>query len=103
MARFARISLITGVILLALSAVMAIGLGNNPLAGRTMLLIGAIIGLAALLLVSVGLNVGRRAEMERIVATGIAGSAQVVNVTQPGNNWKGVKSVLELNLIVTLP
>lgn len=104
MGKYARLWLIiTGVILLAIGAAMVVFLGSIPFAGDSMLLTGGILGAVGLGLIVIGLIVGRRAaEIDRILDTGVAGTAQVTGITQTGM-YLNEQPQLELNLLVNLP
>jgi hypothetical protein len=104
MGKYSRFWLIiTGAILLAVGVVMAVALGGLPFAGTGMLLTGGILGIVGLALIAIGIVVGRRAaDVDRVLATGIAGTAQVTGVTQTGM-YLNEQPQLELNLLVNLP
>ena len=104
MGKYSRLWLIiTGVILLVVGIGMAIGLGGIPFAGGAMLTTGGILGAIGLLLIVIGLIVGRRAaQVEHLLATGIPGTAQITGLTQTGM-YLNEQPQVSLNLIVTVP
>ena len=104
MGKYSRLWLIiTGVILLAVGGVLIVALGSIPFAGETMLLTGGILAAVGLGLIVIGFIVGRRAAaVDRILSTGLAGTAQVTGVSQTGM-YLNEQPQLELNLLVSVP
>ena len=104
MGRYSRIWLwITGIILLVLGAVFILALGNIPFAGGAMLTTGYILAGVGILLIVIGLIVGRRAAaVDQILATGTPGTAQVTGVTQTGM-YLNEQPQLDLQLMVSVP
>jgi len=104
MGRYSRFWLIlTGVILLGVGAIMAVALGAVPFAGGAMLMTGAFMGIVGIVLIVIGLIVGRRAgQTDQILQTGVAGTATVTGVSQTGM-YLNEQPQLRLNLLVSLP
>jgi hypothetical protein len=104
MGKYSRLWLIiTGVILLAVGGAMAVALGGIPFAGGAMLLTGAILGGVGILLIVIGLIVGRRAAaVDQILATGIPGTAQITGLSQTGM-YINYQPQIQMNLLVSLP
>jgi hypothetical protein len=104
MGRYSRIWLwITGIIMLVLGAFFIVGLGNLPFAGGAMLMTGYILAGVGILLIVIGLIVGRRAAaVDEILTTGTAGTAQVTGVTQTGM-YLNEQPQLDLQLMVSVP
>jgi hypothetical protein len=104
MGKYSRLWLIiTGVILLAVGAVLIVALGSVPFAGGTMLLTGGILAIVGLGLIVVGFVVGQRsAQVDRLLSTGVPGTAQVTSVTQTGM-YLNEQPQLELDLLVNVP
>jgi hypothetical protein len=104
MGRYSRLWLIiTGVILLAVGGVLIVALGSVPFAGGSMVLTGGILAAVGLGLIVIGFIVGRRAAaVDRILSTGLAGTAQVTGVSQTGM-YLNEQPQLELNLLVNVP
>ena len=95
--------IITGGILLAVGAIMAITLGNVPYAGQTMILTGGLMALVGIGLIVAGIIVGRRAaSTEALLATGTAGTATVTGLTQTGM-YMNENPQIRMQLLVTLP
>ena len=101
--RGGRILVMVAVLELALAAGLWLFLGNLPYAGGGMLLTAVILGGTGVVLLVVGLLWMRgAAKKDRISATGVAGTGQIVGLTQTGmlvNNQPQV----ELDLLVTIP
>ncbi len=104
MGKYSRLWLIiTGGILLAVGVGMAVTLGNIIYAGPMMVITGGILAAVGLLLIVIGLIVGRRAAaVDQILATGIPGTAQIMGMTQTGM-YLNEQPQIELNLLVTVP
>ena len=104
MGKYSRLWLIiTGVILLAVGGVLAIALRDVPYAGGSMVLTGGILGITGIVLIVIGLIIGRRAAaVDQLLATGIPGTAQIVGATQTGM-YLNEQPQVALNLIVTIP
>jgi hypothetical protein len=95
--------IITGGILLAVGAVMAITLGNVPFAGGTMILTGGIMALVGIGLIVGGIVVGRRAaSTDALLMTGTAGTATVTSMTQTGMYFNEQPQI-RMQLLVSLP
>ena len=95
--------IITGGILLAVGAIMAITLGNVPYAGQTMILTGGLMALVGIGLIVAGIIVGRRAaSTEALLATGTPGTATVTGLTQTGM-YMNENPQIRMQLLVTLP
>ena len=95
--------IITGGILLAVGAVMAITLGSVPFAGTAMLLTGGIMALVGIGLIVGGIIVGRRAaSTDALLMTGTAGTATVVSLTQTGMYFNEQPQI-RMQLLVSLP
>ena len=95
--------IITGGILLAVGAIMAITLGNVPYAGGTMILTGGIMALVGIALIVVGIIVGRRAaSTDALLATGTPGTATITGLTQTGM-YMNENPQIRMQLLVTLP
>jgi hypothetical protein len=95
--------IITGVILLVVGVAMAVALGSVPYAGAGMIATGGILGLVGLILIVVGIIVGRRgAATDRLLATGIPGTAQIMGLTQTGM-YLNENPQVSMNLLITLP
>jgi hypothetical protein len=101
--RGGRILVMVAVLELALAAGLWMFLGNLPYAGGGLLLTAVILGSTGVVLLVVGLLWMRGAvRKDRISATGVAGTGQIVGLTQTGmlvNNQPQV----ELDLLVTIP
>jgi hypothetical protein len=104
MGKYSRLWLIiTGVILLAVGGVLAVTLSGVPFAGGTMLLTGGILAAVGLALIVIGIIVGRRAaDVDRVLATGLAGTAQITGMTQTGM-YLNEQPQVELHLLITVP
>ena len=104
MGNYSRIWLfIIGIIFVVLGAVFIVGLSGLPAAGGAMAMTGYIFAGVGVLLIVIGLIVGRRAAaVDQILTTGTAGTAQVVGVTQTGM-YLNEQPQLDLQLMVTLP
>ncbi|MEX2548285.1 MAG: hypothetical protein WD830_10935 [Chloroflexota bacterium] len=104
MGKYSRLWLIiTGVILLVVGEGMAVALGSIPFAGGAMLMTGGILAAVGLLLIVIGLIVGRRAAaVDQLLATGVAGTAQIMGMTQTGM-YLNEQPQIDLNLLVTVP
>jgi hypothetical protein len=104
MGKYSRLWLIiTGVILLAVGGVLAVTLSGTPFAGDAMLLTGGILAAVGLLLIVIGIIVGRRAaDVDRVLTTGLAGTAQITGMTQTGM-YLNEQPQVALNLLITVP
>lgn len=102
--RYSRIWLIViGVILLAVGGGMALTLGSVPLAGGTMLLTGGILAVVGIALIVIGFVVGQRAAAtDRLLQTGLAGSAAITGLTQTGMYFNENPQV-RMQLLISLP
>jgi hypothetical protein len=95
--------IITGAILLAVGAIMAITLGSIPYAGGTMLLVGGVMALVGVGLIVGGIIVGRRAaSTDALLATGTPGTATVTSLTQTGMYFNEQPQI-SMQLLVSLP
>jgi hypothetical protein len=104
MGNYSRLWLIiTGVILLVVGGGMALTLGGIPFAGPMMLGTGGILAIVGIVLIVIGLIVGRRAgKVDQLLATGIPATAQVMGLTQTGM-YLNEQPQVELSLLVTIP
>jgi hypothetical protein len=104
MGRHSRLWLIiTGVILLAVAVVLVIAFAGIPLAGAAIWPTAAILGVVGLILIVVGIIVGQRAAaVDKILTSGIAGTAQITGLTQTGM-YLNEQPQVSMNLIVSLP
>ena len=104
MGNYSRLWLIiTGVILLVVGGGMALTMGSIPFAGPMMLGTGGILAIVGVVLIVIGLIVGRRAgKVDQLLATGIPASAQVMGLTQTGM-YLNEQPQVELSLLVTIP
>ena len=95
--------ILTGVILLGVGAVMAVTLGGIPYAGGAMLGTGGLMALVGIILIVVGLMVGRSAKKtDQILQTGIPGTATITGLTQTGV-YLNENPQINMNLLITLP
>jgi hypothetical protein len=95
--------ILTGIILLGVGAVMAISLGGIPFAGGAMLGTGGLMALIGVILIVVGLIVGRNAQKsDLILQTGIPGTATITGLTQTGV-YLNENPQINMNLLITLP
>jgi hypothetical protein len=95
--------IITGGILVAVGAIMAITLGNIPYAGGTMVLTGGIMALVGIGLIVGGIIVGRRAaSTDALLTTGTPGTATVTSLTQTGM-YMNEQPQIRMQLLVSLP
>ena len=95
--------IITGGIMLAVGAIMAITLGGIPYAGGTMLLTGGIMAFVGIGLIVGGIVVGRRAaSTDALLMTGSAGTATVTGLTQTGMYFNEQPQI-RMQLLVSLP
>jgi hypothetical protein len=101
--RGGRIMVMVAVLELALAAGFWLLLGDLPYAGDGMRLTAAILGAVGVILLGVGLLWMRSAaKKDRISTSGVAGTGQIVGLTQTGmlvNN----QPQIELDLLVTIP
>jgi hypothetical protein len=104
MGNYSRLWLIiTGVILLVVGGGMALTLGGIPFAGPMMLGTGGILAIVGIVLIVIGIIVGRRAgAVDQLLATGVPASAQVMGLTQTGM-YLNEQPQVELSLLVTIP
>lgn len=104
MGRYTRFWLIlTGVILLGVGAVMAVALGGIPYAGGAMLGTGGFLALIGVVLIVIGVIVGRRAAAtDQLLQTGTAGTATVTGLTQTGM-YLNEQPQIRMSLLVSLP
>jgi hypothetical protein len=94
---------ITGGILLAVGALMAIALGAIPYAGGAMLMTGGILAVVGIGLIVAGIIVGRRAaSTDALLQTGTPGSATITGLTQTGMYFNENPQI-RMQLLVTLP
>ncbi|HEX2706111.1 MAG TPA: hypothetical protein VHM65_10155 [Candidatus Lustribacter sp.] len=95
--------IITGGILLAVGAIMAITLGNIPFAGGTMVLTGGIMALVGIGLIVVGIIVDRRAaSTDALLTSGTPGTATITGLTQTGM-YMNENPQIRMQLLVSLP
>lgn len=104
MGKYSRLWLIIiGAIFLIVGVVVVLTLGNIPFAGGGMLLMGGIFAVVGFALIVIGIIVGRRAAVtDQILATGIAGTAQITGLTQTGM-YMNEQPQISMNLMVMLP
>jgi hypothetical protein len=97
------ILILVGVLQLALGAGLAIGLGGIPYAGPGMIGTGVILGLVGVALILGGLWWWRSAAgLDRISATGVAGTGLVTGLTQTGM-MVNQQPVVGIDLLVSIP
>ena len=95
--------IITGGILLAVGAIMAITLGSIPFAGGTMVLTGGIMALVGIGLIIGGVIVGKRAaSTDALLMTGMQASATITGLTQTGM-YVNEQPQIRMGLLVTIP
>jgi len=104
MGRYSRLWLIiTGIILLAVGAGMAVTLGGIPYAGGAMLITGGILAVVGIALIVIGIIVGRRAAAtDQLLQTGTAGTAAITGLTQTGM-YMNENPQIRMQLLVSLP
>lgn len=102
--RFMKLYLIIfGAIFLIVGVVVIVTLGNLPYAGGAMFLMGGIFAVLGGAVMLVGFFVGRSAvATDKLLATGIAGSATITGVTQTGM-YLNEQPQIKMDLLVQLP
>lgn len=95
--------IITGGILLGVGAILAIALGNVPFAGSAMLTTGGLMALVGIVLIIIGIIVGRRAAAtDALLQTGTPGTATITGLTQTGM-YVNENPQIRMQLLVALP
>ncbi len=98
-----NVLIILGVIFLVVGIGMIVGLGSIPFAGGTMVLTGGIFVAVAIALIVVGLFVGRgAAATQRVLQTGVAGTATITGLSQTGV-YMNQQPQIGMDLLVSLP
>ena len=95
--------IITGGILLGVGAILAVSLGGIPFAGTAMVLTGGFMALVGIILVIVGVIVGRRAaSTDALLTSGTLATATITGLTQTGMYFNEQPQI-RMGLLVNVP
>jgi hypothetical protein len=95
--------IITGAILLGVGAILAVALGSVPFAGTAMVMTGGFMALVGIVLIVIGIIVGRRAaSTDALLTTGTPGTATITGLTQTGM-YLNENPQIRMQLLVSLP
>jgi hypothetical protein len=95
--------IILGVIFLVVGGAVLVFLGGIPFAGGGMVLMGGIFAIVGLVLIGVGVMVGRKAAATNtLLATGVAGTATITGLTQTGM-YLNEQPQISMDLMVNIP
>ena len=95
--------IITGGILLGVGAILAVSLGGIPFAGTAMVLTGGFMALVGIILIIVGVIVGRRAaSTDALLTSGTLATATITGLTQTGMYFNEQPQI-RMGLLVNVP